>query len=96
MQGPTFGLSQQADEAGGSLTLEAQERARAASTTTERDGTARRFASGKQDGTVERVVNQWLNPLKRPASSNLADMGWPATHADASGQDATLWRRDTR
>jgi transposase-like protein len=38
---PPLGLSQQATEAGGSLILEAQEKAEAASTTTERNDTAR-------------------------------------------------------
>jgi hypothetical protein len=48
----TAGLSQQAGEAGGSLTLEAQGRVGAAPTTTGRVGTARRPGSGKQDEQV--------------------------------------------
>ena len=27
-------------------------------------------------------MNQWLNPLKRDASSKLMDMGWTAAHVD--------------
>jgi len=52
LQEPTSGLSQQAGEAGGSLTLEAQGRAGAAPTTTGRAGTARRPGPGKQGGKV--------------------------------------------
>jgi hypothetical protein len=43
---PTLGLSQQVAEAGGSLTLEAQGRVGAASTTTGRVGTTRRLGPG--------------------------------------------------
>ena len=52
MQGPTNGLSQQPVEAGGSLTLGAQGKVEAASTTTEWSGTSRHSTSGKQDGMV--------------------------------------------
>ena len=64
MQGPTYGLSQQAAEAGGSLTPETRGRAGAASTTPGRVGTARRPGSGKRDGEVYECRNQWWNPLK--------------------------------
>ncbi len=49
----TCGLSQQAAEAGGSLTLEAQGKVGAASTTTRRTGTARRSGFGKRDEKVQ-------------------------------------------
>ena len=49
---PTAGLSQQAGEAGGSLSLETQVRVGAAPTTTERPRTARWVGSGKHDGKV--------------------------------------------
>jgi hypothetical protein len=50
LEEPTGVLSQQDAEAEGSSTLEAQGRAGAALTTTDRIGTARRSGSGKQDG----------------------------------------------
>ena len=53
MKGPTFGLSQQDAEAGGSLTAETRGRVGAASTTTGRTGTARRSGPGKRDGKVQ-------------------------------------------
>jgi hypothetical protein len=65
MEGPTCSLSQQAVEAGGSLTLEVQGRVGAAPTTPEWVGTVRRSRSGKQDGKVYECRNQWWNPLKR-------------------------------
>jgi hypothetical protein len=77
MKGPTCGLSQQAAEAGGSLTLEALGWVRAASTTTGRVGTARRPGSGKQDGEVYECRNQWWNPLKSGSGSNLAALSIP-------------------
>ena len=49
---PTFGLSQQAAEAGGSLTLGMQGRVGAAPTTTGWAGTARRPGPGKQGRKV--------------------------------------------
>src|ERR1019366_9760683 len=52
VKGPTFGLSQQPEEAGGSLNLETQGRVGAALTTTGRVGTARRSGSGKHGGKV--------------------------------------------
>lgn len=52
MKGPTSDLSQQVAEAGGSLTLGAQEKVGAAPTTTGRTGTARRLGPGKQGGKV--------------------------------------------
>jgi len=49
----------------------------AAPTTPGRAGTARRCGFGKRDGKAyER--NQRVKLLKRPTSSNLADMGWVA------------------
>ena len=78
----TAGLSQQAGEAGGSLAWEAPGRVGAAPTTTGRSGTARRAGSGKQGRTVQRAVNQWWNPRKRRAGSNLVDGGRPAAHAE--------------
>ncbi len=50
----------------------------AAPTTTGRAGTARRPVPGKQDGEVYECRNQWWNPLKWTAGSNLVDMGWYA------------------
>ncbi len=81
MQEPTLGLSQQATEAGGSLTLEAQGWAGAASTTTGWASTARWSRLGKRDGKVYERRNQWWNPLKQPTGSNLADMGRTAIRA---------------
>jgi hypothetical protein len=75
VKGPACGLSQQAAEAGGSLTLEAQGWVGAASTTTGRVGTARRPGSGKRDGEVYECRNQWWNPLKSGTGSNLVDLG---------------------
>ena len=72
---PACGLSQQAAEAGGSLTLEALGWVGAASTTTGRVGTARRPGSGKHDGEVYECRNQWWNPLKSGSGSNLVDLG---------------------
>jgi Protein of unknown function (DUF5131)/Phage integrase family len=53
MKGPTRGLSQQAAEAGGSPTLEAQGRVGAAPTTTGWASTARWPRPGKRDGEVQ-------------------------------------------
>jgi hypothetical protein len=75
VEGPTCGLSQQATEAGGSLTREAPGRVGAASTTPGRAGTARRPGSGKRDGEVYECRNQWWNPLKSGTGSNLVDVG---------------------
>ena len=55
--------------------LEVQRWMGAALTTTGRIGTARRSGSGKQDGEVHECRNQWWNPLKWTAGSNLADLG---------------------
>ncbi len=79
-KGSTSGLSQQSREAEGSPTLEAQGRVGAALTTVGRAGTARRPSahSARRRGTTK--VNQWLNPLKRCAGSNLVDMGRDAVH----------------
>jgi hypothetical protein len=64
MKGLTSGRSQQAIEAGSSLTLETRGWAGAAPTKPERARTARRSGSGEQDGKVY-VRNQRWNPLKR-------------------------------
>jgi hypothetical protein len=59
---PSFGLSQQPDEAEGSLILESQGRVGAALTTTGRVGTARRPGSGKQDGKVYELQEPVVEP----------------------------------
>jgi hypothetical protein len=82
MKGPPLGCRSSPVEAGGSLTWEAAGRVGAAPTTTGRSGTARRAGSGKQARTVQRALNQWWNPRKRRAGSNLADVGRPAAHAE--------------
>jgi hypothetical protein len=84
MEGPTCGRSQQAAEAGGSLTLEAPGWVGAASTTTGRVGTARRPGSGKRDGEVYECRNQWWNPLKSGTGSDLVDLGWCCSASVAS------------
>lgn len=53
----------------------------AALTTTEQVGTARRLGSGKRDRTVYECRNQWSNPRKSRAGSNLVDLGRYAAHA---------------
>ena len=53
VKGPTSSLSQQAGEAEGSPTLEAQGRVGAALTTTGQVSTTRWPGSGKQDGEVK-------------------------------------------
>ena len=68
-------LSQQHDEAGGSLSRGTPGRVGAAPTTPGRFGTARRAGFGKQDQKVERRVNQWVKPRKKSAGSKLVDMG---------------------
>jgi hypothetical protein len=68
-------------EAEGSLTPEARVRAEAALTKARRAGTTRRPSarSARRKGVTE--VNQWLNPLKSDAGSNLVDVGRSAAHA---------------
>ena len=56
-------------------------RAGAAPTTPGRVGTTRRLGSGKQDGKVYERRNQWWNPRKSSAGSNLVDVGRSAAHA---------------
>lgn len=80
MKGPTLGPSQRAVEAGGSLALEVQGRVGAAPTTTGWVSTTRWPRSGKQDGKVQREVNQWWNPLKRRTGSKPGGSG-PASSA---------------
>ena len=84
-KGSAVGLSQRPGEAGGSLTLEAQARAGAAPTTARRTGTTGRFSacSARRKGVTR--VNQWLNPLKADAGSNLVDVGRIAAHAVCDG-----------
>jgi hypothetical protein len=79
---PPPSLSQQDGEAEGSRFLEAQEGAGAALTTTGRAGTTRRLGPGKQDGKVQRRVNQRSNPRKRITGSNLVDVGRDAVRAN--------------
>jgi hypothetical protein len=68
-------------EAEGSPIPEARVRTRAALTKTRRAGTTRRLSarSPRRKGVTE--VNQWLNPLKSDAGSNLVDVGRSAAHA---------------
>jgi hypothetical protein len=92
-KGSAAGLSQRPGEAEGSLTLEAQVRAGAALTTARRAGTTgRRSArSARWKGVTE--VNQWLNPLKADAGSNLVDVGRGAAHAVRDGRGRGLRSR---
>ena len=68
-------------EAGGSLIPGARVRAGAAPTKARRAGTTGRPSArlARRKGVTE--VNQWLNPLKRDAGSNLVDVGRSAAHA---------------
>jgi hypothetical protein len=52
----------------------------AAPTTTGRVGTVRRPGSGKRDGEAYECRNQWWNPRKWNAGSNLTDLGRSAVH----------------
>jgi hypothetical protein len=92
-KGSAGGLSQQPGEAGGSLILGAQGRAGAAPTTARRAGTTRRSSarSARRKGATE--VNQWWNPLKRDAGSNLVDVGRRAAHAVRDGGGRRLRSR---
>ena len=86
MKGPTSGRSQPPTEAGGSLTLEAQGRVGAASTTTGRVGTARRPGSGKQDGKVYELQKPAVEPPQgREPARNLVDLGRSAVHVRRPG-----------
>ncbi len=76
------GLSQQAGEAGDSLTLEVQGRA---GSSLDNAGTVRnrqtvRVRQARREGVTR--VNQWLNPLKCGTGSNLTDVGRAAARAD--------------
>ena len=88
-----FGLSQQAGEAGGSLTLEVQGRA---GSSLDNAGTVRnrqtdRVRQARREGVTE--VNQWLNPLKCGTGSNLTDVGRAAVRADLVSRGRRLpWR----
>jgi hypothetical protein len=81
----TAGLSQQPGEAGGSPSPEARGRAGAAPTTARRVGTTGRPSARSARRTGVTAVNQWLNPLKRDAGSNLVDVGRRAAHAARDG-----------
>ena len=74
------GLSQQAGEAGGSLTLEVQGRA---GSSLDNAGMVRnrqtvRVRQARREGVTR--VNQWQNPLKCGTGSNLTDVGRAAVH----------------
>lgn len=64
VQGPTFGLSQQADEAGGSLTSEVRGRAASSLDNAETgwDCQTARVRQARREGVTR--VNRWSNPLK--------------------------------
>ena len=61
----------------------------AAPTTTGRVGTVRRPGSGKRDGEAYVCRNQWWNPRKWNAGSNLTDLGRSAVRAiaEVGGRD---------
>ena len=87
------GLSQQAGEAGGSLTLEVQGRAGSsldnAGTVWNRQTV--RVRQARREGVTQ--VNQWLNPLKCGTGSNLTDVGRAAVRADLEVRGRRLpWR----
>jgi hypothetical protein len=84
-EGSAVGLSQQSGEAGGSLMPEARVRVEAAPTTARRVGTTGRPSArlARRKGATK--VNQWSNPLKRDAGSNLVDVGRIAAHAVRAG-----------
>ena len=86
---PTSGLSQQAAEAGGSLTSETRGRAGAASTTPGRTGTTRQLGPGKQDGEVYVCRNQWWNPLKNsgPAGNRVDGRDGSALNFPTTGRN---------
>ena len=77
-----IGLSRQADEAEGSLTLGTQERAGAALTTRGRAETSGPPGPSKRDREVDER-NQRFKAPSRSAGSNPEDMGRNATHARA-------------
>ena len=89
---PPCGLSQQAVEAEGSLTLEAQVRVGAALTTPGRFGTARRAGSGKQDGRCTNAETSGGTPSRGCAGSNLVDRGRIAVGACRETRRATPGR----
>ncbi len=75
VQGPTCGLSQQAAEAGGSLTSETREGREQPRQRRDERSTARSLGLGKRDVEVYECRNRWWNPLKKLAGSNLVDQG---------------------
>ncbi len=85
MRGPPSGLLQQAGEAGGSLTLEAQ-----GWVGRRRDRPVPPHDLGPAS-EAERAtrVNQWLKPLKLGTGSNLMDMGRVAARAEPTQGEAT-------
>ena len=87
------GLSQQAGEAGGSLTLEVQGRAGSsldnAGTVWNRQTV--RVRQARREGVTQ--VNQWLNPLKCETGSNLTDMGRAAVRGDLKLRGRRLHQR---
>ena len=87
------GLSQQAGEAGGSLTLEVQGRA---GSSLDNAGTVRnrqtvRVRQARREGVTQ--VNQWLNPLKCGTGSNLTDVGRAAVRVDLELRGRRLHQR---
>ena len=91
MKGPTCGLSQQAGEAEGSLTLETQGRV---GSSPDNDGTGRycqtaRVRQARREGVTR--VNQWLNPLKRENRLQPGGYG-PGSSARASRNRAKRLR----
>lgn len=87
------GLSQQAGEAGGSLTLEVQGRA---GSSLDNAGTVRnrqtvRVRQARREGVTQ--VNQWQNPLKYGTGSNLTDVGRAAVRVDLDLRGRRLHQR---
>jgi hypothetical protein len=83
------GLSQQSDEAEGSLIREVPERV---ASSPDNDGTRRNYRTARaRQARRECVtkVNQWLNPRKCGTGSNPVDMGWAAVRAEPIDGEAT-------
>jgi hypothetical protein len=86
------GLSQQAREDGGSLTLEMQGRV---DSSPDNDGTGRYCQTAwvrqsRREGVTR--VNQWQRPVSGVPAPNLADMGRAAAHAHRVGGGGRLRR----
>jgi hypothetical protein len=74
---------------GAARCLEVQaERVGAAPTTTGRVGTVRRPGSGKRDGEAYECRNQWWNPRKWTAGSNLMELGRSAVRTATAGSSS--------